>query len=141
MTTLYLPQSARRELEHIVHAGYPLETCGLLVGSQSNNHVQVIRVVQAQNLNKERAHDRYELAPRDFMAADTEAHDAGLEIVGVWHSHPNHPARPSEVDRKSAWEGWSYLILSVKDDGVQDLRSWRLLSEHFVEEPIEPCLQ
>jgi proteasome lid subunit RPN8/RPN11 len=81
------------------------------------------------------------LAPQDFIAADTEAQKAGLEIVGVWHSHPDHPARPSEVDRKSAWEGWSYLILAVKHDGIHDLRSWRLVSEHFVEESIEPCPQ
>lgn len=123
----------------MVHAGYPLETCGLLVGQQSNDQIQVSRVVQAQNLNKERAHDRYELAPQDFIAADTEAQKAGLEIVGVWHSHPDHPARPSEVDRKSAWEGWSYLIMAVNHDGVHDMRSWRLVSERFVEESIEPC--
>jgi proteasome lid subunit RPN8/RPN11 len=141
MTTLYLPQSARRELENMVHADYPLETCGLLVGQQSNDHIRVSGVVQAQNLNKERAHDRYELAPQDFIAADTEAQKAGLEIVGVWHSHPDHAARPSEVDRESAWEGWSYLILAVKHDGVHDMRSWRLVSGHFVEESIEPCPQ
>ena len=141
MATLHLPQSARRELEDIVYAGYPSETCGLLVGQQLNDHVQVSHVVQAQNLNKERAHDRYEVAPQDFIAADAAAHKAGLEVVGVWHSHPNHPAQPSEVDRESAWEGWSYLILAVKEDGVHDLRSWRLISEHFVEEPIEPCPQ
>ncbi len=141
MTTLHLPQSARKELEDMVRAGYPLETCGLLVGQQSNDHVRVSRVVQAQNLNKERAHDRYELAPEAFIATDSEAQKAGLEIVGVWHSHPDHPARPSEVDRKSAWEGWSYLILAVKRDGVHDLRSWRLVSEHFVEEAIESCPQ
>lgn len=123
----------------MVRAGYPLETCGLLVGQQSNDDVQVSRVVQAQNLNKQRAHDRYELAPQAFITADTEAQKAGLEIVGVWHSHPDHPARPSEVDRKSAWAGWSYLILAVKRDGVHDLRSWRLVSEHFIEESIEPC--
>ncbi len=139
MTTLHLPQSARRELEDMVHAGYPLETCGLLVGRQWNDHVQVSRVVQAQNLNKERAHDRYELAPQDFIATDTEAQKAGLEIVGVWHSHPDYPARPSETDRESAWEGWSYLILAVKHDGVHDLRCWRLASEQFVEECIESC--
>ncbi len=139
MTTLHLPQSARKELEDIVYAGYPLETCGLLVGQQLNDHVEVSRVVQAQNLNKKRAHDRYELAPQDFIAADTEAQKAGLEIVGVWHSHPDHPARPSETDRESAWEGWSYLILAVKHDGVHDLRSWRLASAQFVEESIEPC--
>jgi proteasome lid subunit RPN8/RPN11 len=61
-----------------------------------------------------------------------------LEVVGVWHSHPDHPARPSETDRNGAWEGWSYLILSVTAEGVPDLRSWRLRGEHFEEEDVRP---
>lgn len=138
---MHLPQSARKSLESMAHTGYPLETCGLLVGRQCSDHVKVSSVVQARNINQRRAHDRYEVAPQDFMAADSEAHKAGLEIVGVWHSHPNHPARPSEVDRKSAWEGWSYVILAVSDDGVYDLRSWRLINDCFVEEPVELCPQ
>ena len=139
MTTLQLPEYARTALEGMAHAGYPSETCGLLVGQQTNDHVEVSRVVQARNLNRERAHDRYELDPQDFIAADKQACDEGLEIVGVWHSHPDHSAQPSETDRESAWEGWSYLIVAVKHDGVHDLRCWRLASERFVEECIEPC--
>jgi proteasome lid subunit RPN8/RPN11 len=59
-----------------------------------------------------------------------------LEIIGIWHSHPDHPARPSETDRAAAWEGWSYLIASVTKHGVADLRSWRLQGKDFVEENI-----
>jgi len=58
--------------------------------------------------------------------------------VGIWHSHPDHPARPSETDRAAAWEGWSYLIASVTDAGLSELRSWRLSGERFLEEPVEP---
>ncbi len=139
MGTLSLPQTAHSDLENRVRAGYPLEACGLLVGRQTNDHVDVERVVEARNLNRERAHDRFELDPQDFIATDESARAEGLEIVGVWHSHPDHPARPSETDRAAAWGGWSYVILSVARDGVRDLRSWRLESEQFVEEVITIC--
>lgn len=139
MGTLTLPEDARADLEKRAHAGYPLEICGLLLGRQTNGHVKVERVVQARNLNHERAHDRYELDPQDFMATDKQARAEGLEIVGVWHSHPNHSAHPSETDRAAAWEGWSYVILSVTGEGARDLRSWRLSTERFVEESITIC--
>lgn len=139
MSVLYLPNAARSQLEEMVRAGYPLETCGLLVGQAREDGVRVSEVTQARNLNKTRAHDRYELDPGDFLLTDERARASGREIVGVWHSHPNHPARPSETDRAAAWEGWSYVIVSVTRDGIADVRAWRLNSKQFVEESIEPC--
>ncbi len=136
MNTVYLPASVRIQLESWVEAGYPLETCGLLIGKQDGSQVQVMRAVSARNLNTERAHDRYELAPEDLLAADETAQAEGLEIVGIWHSHPDHPARPSETDRVQAWQGWSYVILSVYQGRVAELRSWRLAGETFAEESI-----
>jgi len=133
---LVLPPELRRDLESWIGAGYPHETCGVLVGRTRLGRVEVARAVQAGNLNRERASDRYELDPAAFLAADTNARADGLEIVGIWHSHPDHPAEPSETDRQAAWEGWSYLIAKVTMQGVQALRSWRLASERFAEEPI-----
>ncbi|MDX1487751.1 MAG: M67 family metallopeptidase [Acidiferrobacterales bacterium] len=134
-----MPNGTRSQLELMVRAGYPLETCGLLVGQTRQDGVQVSQVIQARNLNEERAHDRYELDPGDFLLTDERARASGLEIVGVWHSHPDHPARPSETDRAAAWEGWSYVIVSVTPDGIADVRAWRLNGSQFVEESIEPC--
>ena len=113
-------------------AGYPSETCGLLIGRDST----VARAVPARNLNRERAGDRYELDPADHFAAEQEARAEGLEVIGVWHTHPDHPARPSETDRAAAWPGWSYLILAVIAGGVTDIRSWQLAGEHFTEQAI-----
>lgn len=121
----------------MANVGYPLEACGLLVGRLTDGRTEVTRVVQARNLNEERAHDRFEVDPRDFLTADEQARADGLEIVGVWHSHPDHPARPSETDRAAAWDGWSYVIVSVTRDGIADLRSWRLREQQFIEEQIE----
>jgi proteasome lid subunit RPN8/RPN11 len=139
MMPLYLPTEARAQLEEMARRGYPLETCGLLLGLARHDGFKVTRVAQARNLNQERAHDRYELDPQDFLSIDERARAEGFEVVGVWHSHPDHPARPSETDRAAAWEGWSYVIVSVTSDGIADLRCWRLDSEQFVEESITPC--
>ena len=72
----------------------------------------------------------------DFLAADKAARADGLEIVGIWHSHPDHPARPSITDLDAAWEGYSYLIIQVRRDGPGDFRSWRVADERFREERV-----
>ena len=123
-------------MESDVKLGYPHETCGLLIGRQAEGITTVIEAVQAPNLNRERPGDRYDLDPKAILVADRESRQKGLEIVGVWHSHPDHPARPSETDRAAAWENWSYVILSVGRDGVREVRSWRLKGAQFQEEEI-----
>ncbi|MCI0400552.1 MAG: M67 family metallopeptidase [Gammaproteobacteria bacterium] len=138
MAGLRIPKEVLGSLKSIVMAGYPYEVCGLMTGKVTKDAVNVCRVMTARNLNTERAYDRYELAPDDMLSADQEAKRRGLEIVGIWHSHPEHPAQPSETDRTLAWEGWSYVILSVTREGVADVRSWRLNGKRqFVEEGIE----
>jgi proteasome lid subunit RPN8/RPN11 len=136
-TKVYLPAHIREQLEFWAAVGYPLETCGVLVGRQTNGQIQVLQAVPVRNANRERAHDRYEFAAEEFLAADQAAASLGLEIVGIWHSHPDHPAQPSEIDRIRAWHGWSYLILSVQQGQAAELRSWRLLGETFAEETVE----
>lgn len=138
MAVLNLSPGLRSRLGHWAGSGYPAESCGLLIGRCRDGHTGVSWVTRTRNVNLERARDRYEVAPEDLLAADAGARAAGLEIVGVWHTHPDHPARPSETDRASAWDRWSYLIISVSRDGVRDLRSFRLCSGQFEEEVIEP---
>lgn len=133
---LELPAGVRGELEFLVSAGYPDETCGLLLGREESGACRVVVQRAAHNLNRERSADRFELDPRDYLAAEQAAEAAGLAVVGIWHSHPDHPARPSETDRAMAWPGWSYLILSVTPGGVVDLRSWRLAGDRFFEEEV-----
>ncbi|MBI2313754.1 MAG: M67 family metallopeptidase [Betaproteobacteria bacterium] len=138
MATLQLSGELKARIENLVRTGYPHETCGLLIGRQANGTVSVTEALAARNLNRERARDRFELDPQAFLDADRHARDTGQEVVGIWHSHPDHPARPSEIDRSLAWPGWSYVILSVSRDGIQDFRSWRLAGNRFEEEVIAP---
>lgn len=133
---LFMPETLGESLNAFARQGYPHETCGLLLGVRRGEEHVVSRVRRARNLNVERPEDRYELDPQDFLSADREARAAGLDIVGIWHSHPDHPARPSATDRDGAWPGWSYLIVSVGREGVGEIRSWRLNGGDFEEEEI-----
>jgi proteasome lid subunit RPN8/RPN11 len=138
MATLHLPAAEQERLRTWVEKGYPQETCGVLIGRSREGVTEVVQVFPAHNLNQERARDRYLLDPQDYLKADESARERGLSIVGVWHSHPDHPARPSATDRAHAWEGWSYVIASVGPEGLTELRSWRLKNGVFEEETVIP---
>ena len=120
-----------------VTAGYPRETCGVLLGRRSEGSVEVERLTEAKNLVTERAHDRFVLDPAGLLAAEELARSAALDVVGIWHSHPDHPARPSVTDREAAWEGWSYVIAEVTCEGVSEITSWRLIDGAFQEEDLQ----
>lgn len=137
-TRLHLAAELRAELAEWVEAGYPFETCGLLIGRAEGERIEVERVVRTGNLRRERAADRYQVDPDDWLAADGAARRDGLEIVGIWHSHPDCPARPSTTDLEAAWESYSYLIVAVTAGGELDFRSWRLDGALFREEKILP---
>lgn len=135
MTGLLLSPTVLADLARWAQAGYSLETCGLLVGFTQGDLTHVRSAVQVRNLAP-RAIDHYDLDPGAHVVAEREARAQGLAIVGIWHSHPDQPAVPSASDRATAWEGWSYLILSVGTGGLEGTRSWRLRAGVFEEETI-----
>jgi len=108
----------------ILHAenGYPNEVCGVIIGKDDI----ITEFKKCKNLNTTRAHDRYELDPDSFNTADEWARSRNLEIMGIYHSHPDHPSRPSETDRESAWPGWYYIILSIQEGKFDNFRTWVL---------------
>ncbi len=115
---------------------YPYETCGLLLGKIDRNVRTVFGAYETPNKNPDRKHDRYEIDPRDYMRAEDKAREFNLEIVGVYHSHPDHPDRPSKFDEERAFPDLSYIILSVNKGKVTSYRSWELVDGKFVEEEI-----
>ncbi len=134
---LRLPLTLRLRLEEWAREGHPQEVCGLLVGRDEESGTTISRITRGRNLAGDRLNDRYTLDPRHFLAVDSVARGDGLEIVGVWHTHPDHPARPSATDRAAAWESYSYLILSVAQDGATAAAAWRLAGDAFVEQRLE----
>ncbi|HYL06375.1 MAG TPA: M67 family metallopeptidase [Thermoanaerobaculia bacterium] len=115
---------------------YPEECCGFLLGEERGGATRVNRVVAAANERGDSRHNRFVISPETVLAAHKEARAAGLAVVGYYHSHPDHPAEPSEFDREHAWPGVSYLIVSVRRGQVDRARSWRLRDdrERFEEE-------
>lgn len=132
---LVLPEQLQAEMEMLACRGYPRESCGLLLGRGMEDRRHVV-LYQHPGHNLAGGNDRYEIDPDDYRGAEMAAKSAGLGIIGVWHSHPDHPARPSATDRALAWPGWSYLIVSVSGGKVAGLRSWRLDGDDFAEEDI-----
>lgn len=128
---------------------YPHECCGILLGvpdasSQSND---VRRVVRAGNTRTDAAHNRYHIAPEELIRAQREGRRDGLDIVGFYHSHPDHPARWSSTDFAEAhWFGCSYVITAVEQGRAAVTNAFLLTgtdedSKQFVDEAIEISLQ
>lgn len=130
---LHLPPAARRTIEEAAARGYPHEVCGVLLGSPVAGGVQVVEAVQVRNANAERARDRYQLDPDEFLRVDQRARAAGCDVVGIWHSHPDHPALPSATDRQHAWEEYAYVIVAVQRGSIDALRAWWLTHGEFQE--------
>lgn len=129
----------RPHLEQILahaRAAYPHECCGLLAGMREERRVTSVH--PAANANRERAWDRYEITPQEFHRVDRTTWDTPTEIIGFYHSHPDHPAQPSAFDAERAWAGYSYAIVSIHADGTTRVRSWRWQEEPtgFVEEQV-----
>lgn len=107
---------------------YPEEGCGFLLGTQTGagrNQVTAIRrVANRQPDNRER---RYQISAEDYREAEADARDRDLDVVGFYHSHPDHPARPSETDLAEAtFPGYTYVIVAVHDGTPDALTAWSL---------------
>ena len=139
--TLQIPESLMEEILAHAETVYPEEGAGLMLGLLDGERKEVVRLMVFENAREESArHNRYLLTPQDYLEGEREAARLGLDILGVFHSHPDHPNRPSEFDRQWAMPWFSYVITSVYRGKAAGSRSW-LLSEDragFLEEPIAP---
>jgi proteasome lid subunit RPN8/RPN11 len=113
---------------------FPSEACGFLFGKdQQIKEIQVVNNVHPGSQLR-----RFQISPSDFMKAEKHALKKELDLIGIYHSHPNHPARPSETDRVNALPGLSYVIVSVIDGKAKVISSWTLNQDRkFDFEPLE----
>ena len=136
---LELAESAHRAILEEGRLRYPEECCGGLLGTIEGPRKRVIvRAVPVWNEEEDLRERRYLVGPREVMRMEDEAEQEGLELLGFFHSHPDHPAQPSETDRRLAWPWYSYMILSVHQGEPRKLRSWRLVDDRstFEEEVV-----
>jgi len=118
---------------------YPEEGAGFLLGSDDGAQRHVTQLFTTENAREDEArHNRYLVSPEDYLKAEIMAEGLGLSLIGVFHSHPDHPNRPSEFDREWAQPFFSYVITSVNEGKAVASRSWRLAEDRskFEEEKI-----
>ena len=126
--TLRLPGALADEIRRHGEAAYPAECCGAMVGRVDGAAKEVLRLSPAVNRRTDDPH-RYLIAPDDLRRLEREVGEAGQEIVGYYHSHPDHPARPSAFDAEHAWPWYSYLIVRIDHGRGADMASWVLDDE------------
>ena len=111
--------------DHAVEA-YPEECAGALVGIASGGVRVVVDVWRAENTHEEERSSRFLIEPLTIKKFEEQAEERDMGLLGFYHSHPDHPAEPSEYDREHAWPGYSYVIASVSGANVEEMRSWSL---------------
>jgi proteasome lid subunit RPN8/RPN11 len=125
---LRLPKTATETIERHAEREYPSECCGVLLGASSGEGSAVAEVVTCRNMRIEHSAREYEIDPGELIAVQRTARERGMNIVGFYHSHPEHPARWSPSDLEQAhWTGCSYVILSVSAGRAKEMASFRLL--------------
>jgi proteasome lid subunit RPN8/RPN11 len=122
---------------------YPHECCGILLGKSEADGNAVREIVRAGNTRTDSAHNRYHIAPEELIKAQRQARSLGLDIVGFYHSHPDHPAQWSQTDFSEAhWVGCSYVITAVAKGKAAVTNSFLLTGTNeedkkFLDEPVE----
>jgi proteasome lid subunit RPN8/RPN11 len=133
--TLRISEGLLEEIRRHGESAYPAECCGALGGRvQGSGDKEVVRLAPAVNRRTDDPH-RYQIAPDDLRRLEAELRAEGLEIVGYYHSHPDHPAVPSGFDTEHAWPWYSYLIVRVEGGRGREAASWMLDDEQPVMRP------
>jgi proteasome lid subunit RPN8/RPN11 len=125
--TLKLNTVILHQIKRDGELAYPEEGAGFLLGYAGESERRVVAILPVENAREDAArHKRYLIQPKDMLRAEDEAERRGLTLLGVYHSHPDHPARPSGFDRDWALPWFSYIITRVEKGRATQIRSWRL---------------
>lgn len=131
--TLRLSASLVDEIRREGELAYPAECCGVLAGYPGEVK-EVLKLVPVTNRRTDDPH-RYLIAPDDLRRIEAELRSSGLEVLGCYHSHPDHPAVPSAFDTDQAWPWYSYIIVRVDRARAAELISWVLEDDRSVMSP------
>ncbi len=134
---LSLPKAILEAIRAHGRETYPHECCGFLLGVPGAGSAS--ELVRASNAREDSPQNRYLIPPVEFVRTQRDADQRGLDIVGFYHSHPDHPAKPSAFDQDHAWPGYAYLIAEVRSGEARELRGFRLdeVGGPFREIPLE----
>lgn len=125
--TLVLSAGQRELIDRHAEATYPDECCGVMLGRQVEGRRIVEQLIEIENQwDEQERRRRFLITPQQYMRAEKQARETGLDLLGFYHSHPDAPARPSEFDREHAWPFYSYLIAGVDAGTTVALTAWQL---------------
>ncbi len=127
-----------RNIEDHGKETYPEECCGILLGTNDGDERVILDVAGLDNHQEENRRRRFLVTPKQYLEAERTASERGLQLLGFYHSHPDHPAIPSEFDREHALPWFIYIVLSVDHGAPKTMTSWLLSEsrERFVEIPL-----
>ena len=127
----------QRSMKQHAEETYPYECCGFIIGIQSDDINKVKELIPADNSHKGEKRRRFFIDPLSYLKAEKIAEEKKLAIIGVYHSHPDHPPIPSDEDKRHALPGFHYPIITVKNGIANEIRSWMLgNTREFKEETI-----
>ena len=135
--TIEIPTAVLQAIQDHAREAYPEECCGFLIGHSSAPR-RVVESRRARNVATENRSRRYKVDPLEILRVDDDVRKKNLDLIGIYHSHPDHPAAPSEYDRSRA-AGWlTYVIVSVVDREPKDVTAWQFdeAARSFQPEPI-----
>lgn len=124
---VYIKQDQLQFIMNHARSTYPEECCGFLLGKGSDVR-KIERALSAQNMNRGSPKSRFNIDPMELVRADEEAQRSNMDLIGLYHSHPDAPAQPSLVDLENAWPWYTYLVVSVQNGEPRSVAAW-LLSE------------
>lgn len=137
MSQVYISDEVVQAMIGDGEQAFPNEGCGFLYGKEEGSVRQITAFRAVSNTQPGDKRKRFLISPKDYVEAERHAATIGLDLIGIYHSHPNHPAIASETDRQSAQPFFSYVIVSIRNGKFADIRSWQLDDERrFYEEEI-----
>ena len=137
MSKLNISAPARRQMIEDALRTFPDECCGFMFGSENEEVRPISAITVVDNSKEGDKRRRFEIRPTDYLRAEQYAEENGLALLGIYHSHPNHPSVPSEHDRVAAQPYFSYVIISIYERQFRSLQSWQLNEQsQFQEEEI-----
>jgi len=125
MPALALETDAEQEIRRHGAETYPNECCGALIADGD----RIVEAFRLPNTTAEGPRRRFMIGPQDYRLAEARASERQGTLAGFYHSHPDHPARPSATDLAQAWPNLTYIIVAVREGTPEDLKSWRLLED------------
>lgn len=136
---LIVPAEVEQAMRAHAREAYPDECCGALLGTETAEARYIQQVVRLENERTDERRRRFYISPQQVLQVERYARAQGLELLGFYHSHPDHPATPSEYDRQHALPYYSYPIVSVQQGEPHEMRSWRLRDDRsgFDEEVLQ----